>query len=432
MNIIAGHSPSAAPHGAKVCTRNGASTPGTCDNADLDQAIPFNSLLQWVKDTPEPMPPECSASKGKRSAKTDATAVGVAQVSGDAITVPIVEAATPPEVPQRVQPRKPGIATLSFTLPQSTDVRLGQSSNQSCIQSVDAEISTATGQETLVPAERPNPAAVPTAPGLIDEADAVTPTGDGVTANNVSVPNVQKSLVMGRLPVSGKEHTIAGQPIQPRIADSAADGTLQSSTTSESSGLSANDAPLSGAVRVVAVIQGDRGANPPDDKKDWSITSALRVGVPEPRTLNNPSTPVSTKQTAGNVAALTDAIRFRLDDLRQRGRLELHLDLSPPDLGRVRVQLIAHDQEVDVRLMVQDETARHVLVAQVESLRHRLSEVGISLGHVDVRRDGSGSQHARQDQSDELQSMPSNKSGMPRRSLGANAARGRNGIDLIA
>jgi flagellar hook-length control protein FliK len=219
--------------------------------------------------------------------------------------------------------------------------------------------------------------------------------------------------------------------MQPRSLGSFENGAAQASDASLFHSASANVVPLSHAVRILAVNPTDNDDSPPQTKKDRSIAPASEVGVPETRTMSTSVTPSSAKQAVSNVEMLTEGIRARVDGLRQTGRVELHLDLSPPDLGRVRVQMVAHDQEVNVRLLVQDESARHVLTAQVESLRHRLSEVGVLLGHVDVRRDGSGSPHARREQPDELP-PPSNKNAMPRRSSGANAAGGRQGINLLA
>jgi flagellar hook-length control protein FliK len=89
-----------------------------------------------------------------------------------------------------------------------------------------------------------------------------------------------------------------------------------------------------------------------------------------------------------------------LEELRRNGRVELHLDLTPPSLGRVRVQLVTRDTAVNVRIIVHDETARQAVTGQLDALRLRLGEAGVSVGRFNVQRDGQHAGHRYEPQHD--------------------------------
>lgn len=99
---------------------------------------------------------------------------------------------------------------------------------------------------------------------------------------------------------------------------------------------------------------------------------------------------------APTAEGIAEGLRSRLDELRNTGRVDLHLELNPPELGRVRVQLAAHDHQISLQMTVEGDSARHAIENQADALRHRLGELGIALGRFDVRRDGAGSSFAGQ------------------------------------
>jgi hypothetical protein len=135
--------------------------------------------------------------------------------------------------------------------------------------------------------------------------------------------------------------------------------------------------------------------------------------------------PTPGEHGALNVQTLLDGVHGRLEELRQNGQAALHLELSPPELGHVRMQLVAHEQQVDVHLVVQNDTARHVLAAQADTLRERLGTLGVALGRFDVRRDGgSPTQHE--------QPAPEPSLGSRRTTARPAPVRVSAGIDVIA
>jgi len=99
---------------------------------------------------------------------------------------------------------------------------------------------------------------------------------------------------------------------------------------------------------------------------------------------------VEAKPATSFVDQVHSAFEANLDQLREHGRVELHMDLHPPDLGRMRLHLSMEDNQVHVRMDVHDERAKQVLEQQMQPLRVHFAEMGVSLGQLDVRRDGTG------------------------------------------
>ena len=90
-------------------------------------------------------------------------------------------------------------------------------------------------------------------------------------------------------------------------------------------------------------------------------------------------------------------IHDNLDQVRQTGRADLRMDLQPPELGKMRLHLTLQDDNLHVRLTVQDEGVKRLLDQQLEPLRVHFAEMGVSIGQFDVRSDG-GSAYQNPDQ----------------------------------
>jgi Flagellar hook-length control protein FliK len=113
--------------------------------------------------------------------------------------------------------------------------------------------------------------------------------------------------------------------------------------------------------------------------------SANAAQAPRPE----PIAPTPPSHSAVPVATqIHESIAGHLDQLQQQGRIELQLNLHPPELGRVQLHLTLEDGHLNVRMVVQDENARRMIDQQLEPLRVRFADMGVSVGQFDVRRDG--------------------------------------------
>ena len=109
---------------------------------------------------------------------------------------------------------------------------------------------------------------------------------------------------------------------------------------------------------------------------------------------------------------------------------ELHVRLSPPELGGVQVHLTASAQGVSARLVVDQEMTKQLLENHAGSLKQRLSESGIQLGSFHVSRHpwGRGGDRHRGDEkapdlSDPTDEMDPVKSAGQARAVAALSAR---------
>ncbi len=92
------------------------------------------------------------------------------------------------------------------------------------------------------------------------------------------------------------------------------------------------------------------------------------------------------------VEQIHETIRGRLETLHERGRVDLQLNLHPPELGKLQLNLSIEDNQVNIRMLVHDDIARQIVEQQLEPLRIKFTQMGVQLGQLDVRRDGGNSQ----------------------------------------
>jgi hypothetical protein len=111
--------------------------------------------------------------------------------------------------------------------------------------------------------------------------------------------------------------------------------------------------------------------------------------------------------------AIGDAMALGSATLKQDGQTALQLQLDPPGLGAVRVNLTGTNQAVNARVVVQTESTRQLVESQVSLLRDRLMESsGVTLGKFEVTWDNRGSggqwQQAPQEETPPPARSPSN------------------------
>jgi flagellar hook-length control protein FliK len=129
----------------------------------------------------------------------------------------------------------------------------------------------------------------------------------------------------------------------------------------------------------------------------------------EPKALAEPVSPAPAL-----AAEIQDRVVSHMDQLRQMGRVEVQVDLHPPEVGRVQLHLTLEDGRLNVRMLVQDENAKRLIDQQIEPLRVRFSEMGVSVGQFDVRRDGNSPNPDQQAAEPSAQALQTAKPAAPR------------------
>ncbi len=93
--------------------------------------------------------------------------------------------------------------------------------------------------------------------------------------------------------------------------------------------------------------------------------------------------------TASPVAAqLQDAFVIQARVIERGGRHEFQLRLDPPELGEVKVRVLAMGDKIEARLVVSDDAVRKLIESQLPDLRQRLEQAGVSVPKFDVTTDG--------------------------------------------
>lgn len=113
-----------------------------------------------------------------------------------------------------------------------------------------------------------------------------------------------------------------------------------------------------------------------------------------------PSEPVSTPPARPAPAAepavapqLSDAFVTHARVIDRAGSHEFQLRLDPPELGEVKVRVLAMGDRVEARLVVSDDAVKRLIESQLPELRQRLEAAGVSVPKFDVTTGGDGRGH---------------------------------------
>jgi flagellar hook-length control protein FliK len=377
-----------------------------------------------------------SGTPGLVAANTTALADPASNVAANATT-----SATPTATP----------ALSGSTAPSDPNAPVSPSA-ASTPATIAAEASAAAAKATAVPSA---PIVTPQIDG-ISQAAAASRQFNGPAATDPQykvAPSTSPDLAKAAATAAPAANQAAGTS-----ADAEVDGDLASSDTT-SDPLSTRDAltatlgfaestswmslrRIEAPASASASGDGRRSGSNDDDAGSPSLSALgsasstlVATGAPKAASGAAGTTAATGTATANGIA---DAIAGKLDEAKANGRVDLHLQLDPPDLGKVRIQVTATDRQMSIRMVVQDDAARQTIQAQADTLRERLGNLGVSLGSMDVRQEG-GSANPRQPADQSAQNAADGMFGAGRRSAaGIGALSGRRtssptatGVDVI-
>ncbi|MFO7956033.1 MAG: flagellar hook-length control protein FliK [Candidatus Brocadiia bacterium] len=70
--------------------------------------------------------------------------------------------------------------------------------------------------------------------------------------------------------------------------------------------------------------------------------------------------------------------------LQGNGRTELRLQLNPPELGRMRLEVEMREGTLEVRIRVEDAQVREVIRSEMQNLDRTLKEMDVNVSRFDV------------------------------------------------
>src|SRR5690606_38123962 len=96
------------------------------------------------------------------------------------------------------------------------------------------------------------------------------------------------------------------------------------------------------------------------------------------------------------VGQVSEAVQTWAAALRDQGSVRFAAWLTPPDLGRVWVELTRTSSGITARLRATDEGVRSVLQSQEPGLRQALVDSGLAIAELDVSGHSAGDSASQQ------------------------------------
>jgi len=99
----------------------------------------------------------------------------------------------------------------------------------------------------------------------------------------------------------------------------------------------------------------------------------------------------NTNQTAGErlfPAYLIDQVGRQISRSLLRGQNDIHLQLRPPEMGAIKVQMSIHEQTLKLGIIAENNSVKELLLSNVPQLREALMDQGIKLDRLDVEING--------------------------------------------
>jgi flagellar hook-length control protein FliK len=153
--------------------------------------------------------------------------------------------------------------------------------------------------------------------------------------------------------------------------------------------------PVTGPSAAERLAPTASGLFPPTDEPDSPPPTGLHPGgaaVPGPVEAAAPraeSAPIGHTPPAPAVQ-LAEAITAHGRVLEAEGKVEFRIRLDPPDLGPVKVHLVATGDEIRGQVVVADDAVRRMIESQLPELRQRLDAAGITVHRFEVAADAGG------------------------------------------
>ena len=156
------------------------------------------------------------------------------------------------------------------------------------------------------------------------------------------------------------------------------------------------DGALSAAGVAVAAVE-DAGENTSSgsgtqDFDGQSFSSLLQTQITQASRSRRASRPLEVGPT--QFAEMPGEIVARARTLADNETTELEIQLDPPELGQLKIQLRRTDGEVAARITVTDPAAFELLQHELQDLRENLQQSDVAFGSVVVEQDQQQNQHA--------------------------------------
>jgi flagellar hook-length control protein FliK len=152
---------------------------------------------------------------------------------------------------------------------------------------------------------------------------------------------------------------------------------------------------------VAATVSAKVGAAPPTDNSN-STPAAPPPVTANPDAAIFAAAPAALQVHAGvfaggqpagnnpgiNSAQIIEQVAYALQ-VSHAGGQEMQIQLSPPDLGSLQINVSVHEGVLSARIEAQSPTTQQVLVDNLSQLKNSLTQQGVAFDRIDVRLAGS-------------------------------------------
>ena len=188
---------------------------------------------------------------------------------------------------------------------------------------------------------------------------------------------------------------MAQTPPQNAPAATTAPGDSFSSSSSITSTLAVDTPVVSATVsaKAGAAPSADNGNSTPASPPSVAASPEAAIFAAAPAALQVHASLFTGGQPAGNnpginPAQIIEQVAYALQ-VSHTGGQEMQLQLSPPDLGSLQINVSVHDGVLSVRLEAQSPTTQQILVDNLSQLKNSLTQQGVAFDRIDVRLAGS-------------------------------------------
>ncbi len=146
--------------------------------------------------------------------------------------------------------------------------------------------------------------------------------------------------------------------------------------------------PAGGADRAASAVQSTPAAGGTTARQGQTGARARSTARAD-----RPPSPARTRESGTPPRAAFDRLVRSIRANIGRHESTARLQLNPPELGRIRVDVRLVQQRMQLQIRTQTQDAREAIAARLDGLRNALSQQGITVERIDVTSDGEAPAH---------------------------------------
>ncbi len=299
------------------------------------------------------------------------------------------------------------------------------------------ESTTIVGQTTndsAIPFLDPNQAPLPATAGPLDSLNSAATIGEPGTATaasmNSALPAVASPLDAATVAAENPE-TVSSTEIGENTVATDSATSVPRPVTPSSQNAQTPDSALAAQSPDDFNLLDETSAQPTDDSaasQPTESTANIAQGTPNAGT---PATSVSSAQATNATISIqaTDHI-LSARQMMVDGKATLEVELDPPELGKVTIELVEEDSQLRGKLIIAESSSMELIKSSVPDMLRTLAEAGVMFSDLELANPGQEQQQSSRREYENVDQSQTSGENVAHHST-TNAAR-KHGINLIA